>query len=532
VSKLSKSALAIGIASSVAFLGGCATNPQTGQIGLAPSITNGYNSLFNDPDPCASNDLHAGAVLGALGGGVLGYLEHRDAKGILVGAVAGAAVGGLIGHQLDSRRCEIYKIAQANHLHVMSAKITPQSLGESASTGEGGKSADIGLNVQLQNNANEFVPGTAELTPASRAYLSEIAKLYAPTALEASLPSNATPEQRAQVLGRKVLIVGHTDEKDSASGVDLARLSQARARAVAQVFAANGVPARNINYQGAGATLPLASNATEEGRKDNARVQIVDVPTEQALKQYVTHRKANPSDFARVPAASVPVADSDVKAIASNVVASSSSAPKTKSSVVKHEKPTEVASASKYGFDGTPLEGNYRIDLGAAPSSASTFSFISSANADTPVVVNSCLGDHPRESTDIKNLATGQTLVTNDAIPGLYGQPWMGTQGQSSVALLHVYAPKDAAAPVPPVTVEFYKDENGKMSKHPLHIAKDSPVNVYRGTNATLYRVFVHGPAQCIDLYVPNHSASGHGLVIYPDAGREYKSSGQYKSLG
>jgi len=545
---LRKSAVAAITAVSVTGLGGCAVNPSTGGLTIDPTVQSKVSHFFNDPNPCSDNSLHTGAVLGGLAGGLVGYLKHGG-KGAVVGAVAGATVGGLIGHALDNRRCKLYKIAKANHLKLMSRKITSETVGAKSGSS---KTEDLGLDVQLQNQANEFVPGTAKLTHESRHYLADIAKLYTPAEIKKSLPKNATTAQRKAALNRKILIVGHTDERDNVSGISLARLSEERAKAVAEVFAENGVPRHNINYQGAGDMLPLASNATSQGRQHNNRVQIVDVPSDSDLKKYVEHRRANPANFmvasssgARNPAPTHDHHSEAHKATAHQpheasgatkpVHRNATRKPHTDELKVTHHHHrhhrTKTANAAHYGFDGTPLNKDYTINLGAAPSHGA-FSLISSANADTPVVVNSCLGDHPHESTNIKNLATGHNLKVSNAIPGLYGQPWMGSQGHSSIALMHVYAPRDAASPVPPVTVEFYRNKNGKVSKRPLHVQNNAPVNVYRGDQATLYRVFVKGPAQCIDLYVPNRSKTGHGLVVYPNGGKEYKTTGTYKSLG
>lgn len=530
----------IAAAISMLALGGCATNAVTGKLGLEQRAEKKVNNFFNDPNPCANNGLHAGAVLGGIAGGLIGYYNN-GANGAIAGALAGAGVGALVGHEFDSRRCDLYKVAKANHLRLMSRKITMDTVGESAK--DKNTSSTIGLDVQLRNNANEFVPGTARLTPQSRRYLAAIAKLYTPKAIVASLPSNATAEQKAAAKQRKVLIVGHIDERDNVAGVNLARLSQDRARAVAKVFAENGVPRKNINYQGAGDMMPLASNATAEGRKDNNRVQIIDVPSEHDLEKYVARRTVNPSYFTSASAKATTLSTiakaashskSSVrkKTAHMDLVAANQHAPKQGKKLDAQHRRVSVASADRYGFGGAPLKGEYQINLGARKSSDSLFSFIQNAHADTPVIVKSCLDDHPRESTSIRNLATGQTLKIRDAVPGLYGQPWMGSQGHSSIALLHVYAPRDAAAPVPSVTVEFYRNKHGKSGKHPLYVDHHASVNIYRGQDATLYRVFTHGPAQCLDLYVPHRAATGAGMVIYPKGGREYNATGKYKSLG
>lgn len=71
-------------------------------------------------------------------------------------------------------------------------------------------------------------------------------------------------------------VVGHTDSTGSAE-YNLA-LSQRRAAAVKAGLVAEGMNASEIRDQGAGETQPVATNDTEEGRKQNRRVVIVVTP--------------------------------------------------------------------------------------------------------------------------------------------------------------------------------------------------------------------------------------------------------------
>ena len=58
-------------------------------------------------------------------------------------------------------------------------------------------------------------------------------------------------------------------------------LSQNRAQAVADYLSSRGVAPARIRAQGFGKTRPVASNATEEGRAANRRVEIKIVPVTQ-----------------------------------------------------------------------------------------------------------------------------------------------------------------------------------------------------------------------------------------------------------
>lgn len=535
---------------------GCAVNPQTGQPEIAPSMKTQFNSTFNSDDPCSNNDRNIGMVAGAVAGGVIGYLSHGT-KGAVVGVVAGAGGGLLIGHILDARRCSLYKIAQSNQLKLASATITPAKLGVQGNDANN----TIGLDVELQNKSDEFEVGSSTLTPAARGYLTQIAQLYAPQAVAASLPASASPQDRAQAAQHSLLIVGHTDAHDAASGADLARLSQERAKAVAEVFAQSGVPAASIYYQGAGDALPVASNATPRGRETNNRVQIVDVPNQSDLQLYLQRRGVNPANFGTEPApassgdslvSDAPAPEDTPSAITAGadestppqpqVVARASATQKAAASVnaqaarhqhdtaeakpadapaaparvvaVRDAHPARNATAGGYDFGGNPINPpGESINLGTAVDH-SMFSFISTAHADTPVIVGSCLSDHPHPTTPVRNLQTSQELPPRDFVSGFYGTVWGTNANGNLVAIKDATIPLDAGAPIPRPTVLIYRNYRGNTHQAPSF--KDQVnVNVYRGTQKTVYRVFIDGPARCLDLVVANTQFKGHGNLYY-----------------
>jgi outer membrane protein OmpA-like peptidoglycan-associated protein len=74
-------------------------------------------------------------------------------------------------------------------------------------------------------------------------------------------------------------VTGHTDSTGSSTYNQT--LSENRARAVADYLASRGVAAGRVRSQGYGETQPVASNATEEGRSANRRVEIKIVPVTQ-----------------------------------------------------------------------------------------------------------------------------------------------------------------------------------------------------------------------------------------------------------
>jgi outer membrane protein OmpA-like peptidoglycan-associated protein len=531
----------------------CAINPGTGQPEISPSVKDSFNSTFNSDDPCSNNDRNIGMVVGGVTGAAVGYLTH-GVKGGLAGGAAGVAAGFLIGHALDSRQCELSKIAAANGLKLASVPIkrqddaaTPTAQGgaptaKGASKKDDGSDSELGLDVQVQNKSDEFVPGTAQLTPQAQAYMAQIAAQYSPKTLLAALPSDATPAQRQQALTRKVLIVGHTDEQDALSSHDLAALSAQRAKTVAKLFADQGVPTSSIYYQGAGDSLPMASNSTSDGREANQRTQIIDVPTESDLQKYLARRSANPANyrFANTTIAA-PAASRSSGAGKTAVMATGASATAGEPShatargasveraatAVAQATPAPVAAATgDFDFGGKPTVGNgMTVSLGAAPKS--TLRLISSANAAQTTQLDSCLRDRPHTSSDVRNLATDQPLNVRDYLPGFYGAPWATSMGGNLVSLLDVRVPSDAGSPVPEPQLLIYKDYKGNAKQKASYSGRVL-VNVYRGSEATLYRVFVKGPMQCLDLVVPKQQPLANGNLYYTNRDVDYTATGNF----
>jgi len=101
-----------------------------------------------------------------------------------------------------------------------------------------------------------FDTGQSTLKPESQAAIAEIAKLL---------------KNRPSL---KLFVVGHTD---STGGLEAnMRLSRERAAAVTQsLISDHAIAATRLSPQGVGPLSPVASNATEEGRGKNRRVDLV-----------------------------------------------------------------------------------------------------------------------------------------------------------------------------------------------------------------------------------------------------------------
>jgi len=116
------------------------------------------------------------------------------------------------------------------------------------------------MKKQLQNTGKialygiQFDSGQDVLKPESHPTIAEITKVL-----------NMDPSLRLHV-------VGHTDNLGKSDyNIDLSRR---RAAIIVRVLTTQGVAANRLDSFGCGVYAPIASNATEEGRAKNRRVEL------------------------------------------------------------------------------------------------------------------------------------------------------------------------------------------------------------------------------------------------------------------
>ena len=78
-------------------------------------------------------------------------------------------------------------------------------------------------------------------------------------------------------------VYGYSDTQEA--GMNGQPLSENRARTIANYLVTRGISDARIRSQGFGATMPVASNDTAQGRAQNRRVEIKIVPISQEQVQ-------------------------------------------------------------------------------------------------------------------------------------------------------------------------------------------------------------------------------------------------------
>lgn len=182
-----------------------------------------------------------GALAGLLLGGLIG-----GGTGRIIGAGIGGIAGGAVGYTYDKQIKELKEQTAGTGVDV-----TPTDNGQA-------------ILVNLPEGVT-FDVGSSTLKPQFRTTLDGIA------------------QNLGQYPNSLIDVYGHTDS--TGSDAFNQTLSETRARTVANYLSMQGVSAARIRSQGLGETMPVADNATDEGRRRNRRVEIKIVPISQEQVQ-------------------------------------------------------------------------------------------------------------------------------------------------------------------------------------------------------------------------------------------------------
>jgi len=198
---------------------------------------------------CGMTKAQKGAIIGAgtgtAAGAAIGKATGNTAAGAVAGAAVGGVAGGLIGRYMDKQAAEVQQ-------EVKGAKVERVGEGEEAK-----------VNITFDSGVL-FDVDKAELKPETIANLNKLAEIM-----------QKYPDTN-------IVVEGHTD---SAGKEEYnMKLSEKRANSVSSYLAQQNVTRSRMNVKWYGESKPIASNDTEEGKKQNRRVEI-SIAANDKLKQ-------------------------------------------------------------------------------------------------------------------------------------------------------------------------------------------------------------------------------------------------------
>jgi len=182
-----------------------------------------------------------GAAAGGVVGGIIGKQTGNTAVGAIIGAAVGGATGAYIGHYMDKQAEE------------MQADL------------EGAKVERVGEGIKITFDSGIlFDVNKATLRPEAKTNLDKMADIL-----------NKYPDTN-------ILIEGHTD----ATGTDEhnLELSRNRSSSVSNYLAGLDVDPSRFTTMGYGESQPIAMNDTDEGRRQNRRVELAIMANDKLKK--------------------------------------------------------------------------------------------------------------------------------------------------------------------------------------------------------------------------------------------------------
>ena len=214
---------------------------------LATCLTAAALAACTTTDPYTGevvrDNTGSGAIIGAIGGGLLGYLTNTNdseqgRKNALIGAGVGALGGAAVGNYMDRQQVDLRR-------ELADSGVTVTRDGDN-------------LVLNMPSDVT-FASGSESLQPQFYDTLDDVSRVLQ------AYPSTL------------IDITGHADS-DGADDFNLA-LSERRARSVADYLVRNGrVNPTRIALAGRGEREPIASNATAAGKAQNRRVEILIRP--------------------------------------------------------------------------------------------------------------------------------------------------------------------------------------------------------------------------------------------------------------
>ena len=188
----------------------------------------------------------AGAAVGAGVGALIGKDGKAAAIGAAIGTAVGASAGALIGHKMDKKAEELAKLEGAQV--------------ETVEDNNGLEAIKVTFDSGIL-----FKTNSSTLSAASKTALKDFA------AQMVDLPET------------DITIYGHTDNTGSDAVNE--KLSAQRAASVRDYLKSCNIAESRMTAEGKSYSMPVADNATAEGRAQNRRVEVYITANENMIQQ-------------------------------------------------------------------------------------------------------------------------------------------------------------------------------------------------------------------------------------------------------
>ena len=208
---------------------------------LAATLTLGACATDEYGNKRELTDAEKGAIIGA-GIGVLAGLGAKNKQRAVVYGIVGGLSGAAVGNYMDSQKKD-FELQLKNEIQSGAIIVAKQPQNALLITMTAQTSFDV--------NSSQIKPGFYSTMDK----IAKIVNKYGKTQL---------------------MIVGHTDSTGTRAYNQ--KLSEQRAASVMSYLQNQGVIPQRLSAYGMGPDKPLASNATEAGRAQNRRVEIIIEP--------------------------------------------------------------------------------------------------------------------------------------------------------------------------------------------------------------------------------------------------------------
>jgi outer membrane protein OmpA-like peptidoglycan-associated protein len=197
-----------------------------------------------------------GALGGAAAGGIIGSAVGHPGAGAAIGGALGLGAGALVGDQLQGQ--EQKQAEQQKSIDQQRAEIAKNQalIEELKKRNIEARETSRGVAVNLPSVNFQF--DRADLTADGRDRVNQIADII-----------------RRDAPNRRVSVEGHASKESAAQEDYNQRLSERRANTVADALERDGIANSQISARGLGTRAPVATNDTEEGRRQNRRVEVI-----------------------------------------------------------------------------------------------------------------------------------------------------------------------------------------------------------------------------------------------------------------